>query len=95
MPGYGGLLNNVAREGLLNLIFDTFIRAIRIAPCTLGLFLLLLPLFDRSGSPGGTWFARDRRLVNLLFCVLFLSQVAFIIVGQWLRGKNWILELPF
>lgn len=66
-----------------------------VVPALSGLFLLFAPPFDRSRSPGGKWFARDRWGINLLFLLLLLSQIGFIVVGQWFRGKNWTLQLPF
>lgn len=66
-----------------------------IAPSLIGLFLLAVPLLDRSNSPGGVWFARDRLHYSLFFLLIALSQIAFIVIGQWLRGANWQLILPF
>jgi quinol-cytochrome oxidoreductase complex cytochrome b subunit len=66
-----------------------------LVPLLLLLFLLLVPLLDRSRSPGGVWLARDRRRFNLLFFAVLISQVVFIVIGQWLRGPNWTLILPF
>ncbi len=66
-----------------------------IVPTMIGLFLLAVPLLDRSNSTGGVWFGRDRMHYNLLFLLLALSQMAFIVIGQWLRGANWQLILPF
>ncbi len=66
-----------------------------IAPCLLGLLLVLTPLLDRTKSPAGQWFSRDRWWQNLIFILILASQLAFIILGQWFRGKNWTLNLPF
>ena len=66
-----------------------------LAPAILALFMALAPFADRSASPPGLWFAKDRRLWNLAFLLLVLSQVAFIVLGQWFRGKNWALLWPF
>ena len=66
-----------------------------IAPTMIGLFLFAVPLLDRSKSPGGIWFSRDRIPYNLLFLLLGLSQIVFIVIGQWLRGPNWQWVLPF
>ena len=65
------------------------------APLALLGFFVLAPLLDRSRSAGGMWFARDRIGINLVFALVLLSQIAFIVIGQWLRGKNWELILPF
>ncbi len=66
-----------------------------ILPLGLLLLLALAPLLVRSGDPGGLWFARGRRMADLLFLLLLLSQLLLILVGQWMRGPNWELRLPF
>jgi quinol-cytochrome oxidoreductase complex cytochrome b subunit len=66
-----------------------------VTPMLLGLFLLFAPVLDRSKKLGGKWFSRDRVWINILFIIFFLSQTAFIIIGGWFRGKNWVLQLPF
>ncbi len=66
-----------------------------VAPLALLLFFALVPLLDRSRSPGGVWLARDRRWLNALFFAILASQIVFIVIGQWLRGPNWALMLPF
>jgi hypothetical protein len=65
------------------------------APAALFAFVILAPLIDRSRSAGGIWFSRDRFFLNALFAAILVSQIAFIVIGQWLRGKNWELILPF
>jgi hypothetical protein len=66
-----------------------------VAPTLIAFFLLLAPHMDRGRLPGGRWFARERRWLNLVFLAILLSQIAFIIVGQWFRGSNWQLQNPF
>jgi quinol-cytochrome oxidoreductase complex cytochrome b subunit len=66
-----------------------------VAPTLIGLFLLLTPLLDRSRAPGGRWFVRERRWLDLIFLAVLLSQIVFIIVGQWFRTSNWQLFNPF
>jgi len=66
-----------------------------LVPLILLLFFVAIPWLDRSRSEGGEAFARDRAGLTLLFFALLLSQLAFIVVGQWLRGPNWKLLLPF
>jgi len=65
-----------------------------LAPSVILAFLAIVPVLDRSRSAGGRWFAKDRWLVNALFILLLLSQIACIFVGQWLRGKNWAWAFP-
>ncbi len=66
-----------------------------VAPALIGLFMVLAPFADRSRSAAGRWFAPDRRGWNLLFILLLLSQLVFLVLGQWFRGKNWALIWPF
>lgn len=66
-----------------------------VAPTLLALFLLLLPKLDRSPGSGGRWLSRDRRRWVLLYLALFTSQVLFILLGQFCRGRNWQLIWPF
>lgn len=64
-----------------------------VIPALIGGFLVFLPLLDRSRG-GGIWLARDRRGWVALFLVLLLSQVLFIFIGQFCRGRNWQLIWP-
>lgn len=66
-----------------------------VTPMLLGFFLLFAPAIDQSREPGGRWFSRDRMGLNIFFIIFFLSQVSFIIIGGWFRGKNWELQFPF
>lgn len=65
------------------------------APAALLALVILAPLIDRSRSSGGLWFSKDRLFLNALFAAILLSQIAFIVIGQWLRGKNWQWMVPF
>lgn len=64
-------------------------------PSLITAFLVLAPFLDRSRSPGGRWLSRDRWILNLIFLMIVLSQILFLIVGQWFRGKNWAFLAPF
>lgn len=66
-----------------------------IAPATIALFLLFLPKLDHSRSLGGQWLAADRWVWSVIFLSILVSQIIFIIIGEWLRGPNWQLVLPF
>ncbi len=66
-----------------------------IAPMVMGLFLFFAPLLDRSRSPGGKWFSRDRWVPNLIFMLILLAQIGFILIGYWFRGMNWEFQNPF
>lgn len=74
--------------------YSAFIGGV-VAPAALLAFAVLAPLVDRSRRPGGVWFARERIWLDGLFAAILLSQIAFIVVGQWFRGKNWEMILPF
>lgn len=65
------------------------------APLAITVLLICLPTIDRSRSAGGRWLAADRWPCWSLFLLILLSQIGFIIVGQWLRGPDWQLVLPF
>lgn len=65
------------------------------APLLIILFLAGVPLLDRSSSPAGNWFCRDRLPVQIVFVCMMISQIAFIIIGQWFRGRNWSFVWPF
>jgi quinol-cytochrome oxidoreductase complex cytochrome b subunit len=65
-----------------------------VAPALIAFFLLFAPWLDRRAGPGGEWFARDRRWLDIIFLLLLLSQIALIVVGRWLRGPNWALVWP-
>ncbi len=66
-----------------------------VAPMLFGLFLALCPFLDRSRSHPGIWLPGDRWRINLVFALIMLSQVVFIVIGQWFRGANWSLIWPF
>ncbi len=40
-------------------------------------------------------FNKERFKLNLIFAIILLSQVSMIVVGQWLRTKNWIFQFPW
>jgi quinol-cytochrome oxidoreductase complex cytochrome b subunit len=66
-----------------------------VIPSLIGLFLLFSPIIDRSKETGGRWFGKKRLILNLIFALIFLSQVVMILIGQWFRAKNWILTFPW
>jgi quinol-cytochrome oxidoreductase complex cytochrome b subunit len=66
-----------------------------VVPALLGLFLVFSPVIDRSKGTGGRWFERERLTLNLTFALIFLGQFGLIIVGQWLRTKNWVFKFPW
>jgi quinol-cytochrome oxidoreductase complex cytochrome b subunit len=66
-----------------------------VTPALIALFLLLCPFLDRTPGPGGRWFTKERILLNSVLVFIILSQVAFIIIGQFFRGKNWTFGAPW
>jgi quinol-cytochrome oxidoreductase complex cytochrome b subunit len=66
-----------------------------VIPFLIGLFLFLAPILDRTKLPAGRWLARERFTVNMIFVVVLLSQLSMIVIGQLLRGKNWIFKWPW
>ena len=66
-----------------------------VAPLLIVLFLVLTPFLDRTENTAGRWFARTRWCFNYAFALIVVSQIAMVIIGQWLRAKNWIFKFPW
>jgi len=66
-----------------------------LVPGLIALFLLLCPFIDRSQGSGGRWFIRQRLPLNLVFILIVVSQLAFIVVGQFFRTRNWTFMAPW
>ena len=51
---------------------------------------------DRSAaSAAGVWFARERRIQNLVFILLSLGVIAFTLIGLLCRGPYWHFYWPW
>lgn len=74
--------------------YSAFLGGI-VAPIAIVVGLLLLPYLDRSPKGVGVWFSRDRKLANTLFTVFVVAMVLLILIGQFLRGPNWIIRWPW
>ena len=57
--------------------------------------LLLLPYLDRNPKGTGVWFSRDRKLATLLFSIFVVAMVVLILIGQFVRGPNWVMRWPW
>ncbi len=66
-----------------------------VIPAFIGLFLFFSPVIDRSNEAGGKWFGKERLALNLIFALVFLSQLIMIIIGQWFRTTNWVFRFPW
>lgn len=66
-----------------------------VVPAVLVAGLWLLPYLDTRPHGVGRWFSRDRRLIQILFVVLFLTLLVFTVVGMWFRGPNWDWQWPW
>ncbi|HEX8961241.1 MAG TPA: menaquinol oxidoreductase [Geobacteraceae bacterium] len=66
-----------------------------VAPVVIVLSLLLLPYLDRNPKGIGVWFSKDRIVANVIFSIFVIAMVVLIIIGQFLRGPNWTLHLPW
>jgi len=54
------------------------------------------PFLDRSpAAAAGKWFARERKVQNLLFAAIVLAVVVLILIGIYIRGPYWKLYLPW
>jgi quinol-cytochrome oxidoreductase complex cytochrome b subunit len=64
-----------------------------------GILLVLAafwPFLDRSPeSTEGVWFARERRVQNLVFALLAIAIVGLIILSLYFRGPSWSFYLPW
>ena len=74
--------------------YSAFLGGI-VAPAVIVLSLLLLPYLDRNPKGTGVWFSRDRRLATLIFSIFVAAMLVLILIGQFLRGPNWTLCLPW
>ena len=66
-----------------------------VIPALIALFLIFIPILDRTKGKSGKWFAKDRWVFNAILTFILLSQVSMIIVGQWFRAKNWVFKIPW
>ena len=64
-------------------------------PFLIGLFLFFILILDRTKQAAGRWLARERFTVNMIFVLVLLSQLGMIVIGQWMRGKNWVFKWPW
>ncbi len=74
--------------------YSAFLGGI-VAPALIVLSLMFLPYLDRNPEGAGVWFSRRRWLANGIFTVFVLAMVVLILIGQFLRGPNWTLYLPW
>ncbi|WP_026840014.1 cytochrome b family protein [Citrifermentans bremense] len=74
--------------------YSAFLGGI-VAPAGIVLSLLFLPYLDRNPAGVGVWFAKERRVATTLFTVFVVSMLVLIVIGQFLRGPNWTLYLPW
>ena len=57
--------------------------------------LLALPYVDRGKVGSGRWFARERRIANMIFTALVIISVGLTIIGTLFRGPNWAWVWPW
>ncbi|QXE91293.1 menaquinol oxidoreductase [Geomonas subterranea] len=74
--------------------YSAFLGGI-VAPAAIVLSLLFLPYLDRNPAGVGVWFAKERRVATTIFTVFVVSMGILIVIGQFLRGPNWTLNLPW
>lgn len=67
-----------------------------IVPGVLIALLLLWPWLDRSpAEAAGVWFARSRRVQNIVFLTIVAAVVVLTIVGTFMRGPYWNFYWPW
>ena len=74
--------------------YSAFLGGI-VAPTAIVLALLLLPYLDRNPKGTGVWFSPDRRVATAVFTFFVVAMIILILIGQFLRGPNWHLHLPW
>jgi cytochrome b-561 len=76
-------------------ISGAFIGGILVPGLLVGL-LAAWPYLDRSSvNTTGVWFARERRLQNMIFLAVVLVVVLLTVVGTFMRGPSWHLYWPW
>lgn len=65
------------------------------APTVAATLLILAPYIDRTTKGVGVWFSPHRKLANTLYTLFVIGAVVLIIVGEFFRGPNWHLFLPW
>jgi quinol-cytochrome oxidoreductase complex cytochrome b subunit len=81
--------------GLQELVHYSALIGGVIVPALLVFLLLILPYLDRSPAGGGRWFARERRLQNILFTAIAGLMAILTITGTFFRGANWAWVWPW
>lgn len=66
-----------------------------VVPTVLVVTLVLLPYLDRRPVGVGVWFARERRLVTVIFTLCVVGVIVFTAIGSLFRGPNWALQWPW
>lgn len=74
--------------------YSAFLGGI-VVPIGIVLGLLLLPYLDRNPKGTGIWFSRDRKTANILFTIFVVAMVVLILIGQFVRGPNWVMRWPW
>lgn len=74
--------------------YSAFLGGI-VAPALIVLSLLLLPYLDRNPKGAGVWFSPDRRIAVILFTLFVIAMIVLILIGQFVRGPNWVMYWPW
>jgi quinol-cytochrome oxidoreductase complex cytochrome b subunit len=81
--------------GLQELVHHSAVVGGVLAPAVVFIALVVLPYIDTSPRGIGTWFARDRRAVNIAFGLLVFAALALTAIGAWFRGPQWAWAWPW
>ena len=74
--------------------YSAFLGGI-VAPAAIVGALLFLPYLDRNPKGSGVWFSPDRRIATVLFTLFVVAMVILILIGQFVRGPNWVMYWPW
>ncbi len=74
--------------------YSAFVGGI-LVPGVIILSLLLLPYLDRNPRGIGVWFSGTRKFGIVMFSLFVIVMVVLILIGEFLRGPNWIIYWPW
>ena len=74
--------------------YSAFVGGI-LVPGVIILSLLLLPYLDRNPRGIGVWFSGTRKFGIVMFSLFVIAMVVFFLIGEFLRGPNWIIYWPW
>jgi quinol-cytochrome oxidoreductase complex cytochrome b subunit len=66
-----------------------------VAPVLTIVVLAVFPYFDHDREGIGVWFHPHNRLKNILFTAAVTILIGLIVIGEFMRGPNWLFYWPW